>query len=63
MVELEHPVAGRQRLPNSLLKISETPVSLKRPMSLLGQQTADVLQELLGLEMTEIEALRQDDFI
>ena len=58
IVELEHPVAGRQALPNSPLKFSQTPIELSAPAPLLGQHTEEILRGMLGLAADEIEALR-----
>jgi CoA:oxalate CoA-transferase len=58
IVELEHPRAGLQAMPNSPLKFSETPVVLSTPAPLLGQHTEEILQGVLGLSLDEIEALR-----
>ena len=43
IIELEHPVAGRQLVANSPLKFSQTPVELSAPAPLLGQHTDEVL--------------------
>ena len=58
IVELEHPVAGRQAVPNSPLKFSQTPVALSVPAPMLGQHTDEVLRGLLGLRAEELAALR-----
>ncbi|NKB69096.1 MAG: CoA transferase [Candidatus Latescibacteria bacterium] len=60
IVELEHPVAGPQALPNSPLKFSATPVELETPAPLLGQHTEQVLGELLDLSADEVARLRQE---
>ena len=58
IVELDHPVAGRQAVPNSPLKFSATPVELETPAPLLGQHTDEVLGQLLGLGTDELDKLR-----
>jgi CoA:oxalate CoA-transferase len=63
IVELEHPVAGTQKMPNSPFKFSQTPVALQEPAPLLGQHTAQVLGEWLGLSEGEIDALRAEGVI
>ena len=63
IVELEHPVAGRQMVANSPLKFSQTPVELSAPAPLLGQHTDEVLCGLLGLRADELAALRGDGVI
>ena len=63
IVELEHPVAGRQAVPNSPLKFSQTPVALSVPAPMLGQHTDEVLEELLGLGAAERDRLRDQSVI
>ncbi len=63
IVELEHPVAGRQTVPNSPLRFSATPVELRRPAPLLGQHTEEVLSGILGLTEGEMEGLRDGGVI
>lgn len=57
IVELVHPTAGAQALPNSPLKFSDSPVELREPAPLLGQHTSDVLGRLLELSVEEQAAL------
>lgn len=45
------------------LKLSATPVTYRLAPPRLGQDTADVLGELLGLDATELAALRRDGVI
>ena len=63
IVELEHPVAGRQTVANSPLRFSATPVELRGPAPLLGQHTEEVLSGVLGLTEGEMEALRAEGVI
>ena len=63
IVELEHPVAGRQTVANSPLRFSATPVELRGPAPLLGQHTEEVLSGVLGLTEGEMEELRDGGVI
>jgi CoA:oxalate CoA-transferase len=63
IIELEHPVAGWQKMPNTPLKFSQTPIELQEPAPLLGQHTQQVLGEWLGLSVEELEALRAEGTI
>ena len=63
IVELVHPIAGRQTMPNSPFKFSQTPVRLRDSAPTLGQHTEDVLTSLLGLSINEIAGLRAEDVL
>lgn len=56
---LPHPISGAVTLAANPVKMSETPVTCERPPPILGADTADVLEELLGLAPDEIENLRR----
>lgn len=58
IVEVEHPVAGKLRMPGIPIKLSETPGSIRMPAPVLGQHTVDIMEELLGLSDEEIEILK-----
>ncbi|MFC4277266.1 CaiB/BaiF CoA transferase family protein [Achromobacter aloeverae] len=55
--ELPHPVAGTTPIAGSPLRLSGSPVEYRRPPPMLGEHTAQVLRERLGLSDAEIEAL------
>lgn len=55
--EIDHPTAGRCRVTGSPIKLSETPGMHGEPAPLLGQHTADVLKQMLGLDECAIESL------
>ncbi len=63
IVEIDHPIAGRQAMSNSPLKFSQTPIQLQRPAPLLGQHTEEVLRNMLDLGTDEITGLRADGVI
>jgi crotonobetainyl-CoA:carnitine CoA-transferase CaiB-like acyl-CoA transferase len=58
LVELEHATAGLLKMTGTPLKFSGTPGSVRTPPPLLGQHTAAVLGEDLGLEPARIDDLR-----
>lgn len=58
-VEVDHPIAGRWKLPGAPFRPQLTPWQTPRPAPLLGQHTAAVLQEFTQSDATEIEALKQ----
>lgn len=59
LVEVEHPRIGRFPLPNTPVKLSRTPGGVRGPSPSLGQDTDDVLRDLLGLGNGEIARLRK----
>ena len=61
-ISMEHP-ANAVPLIGSPLKLSETPVSFRRPPPTLGQHTEEVLESLLKLSSAERAALRESGII
>ena len=59
LVEVAHPTAGKTRVVGPAVKLSSTPGAVRTPAPLLGEHTADVLREHLGLDEREIARLRQ----
>jgi crotonobetainyl-CoA:carnitine CoA-transferase CaiB-like acyl-CoA transferase len=58
LIECEHPTAGKVRVVGPPARLSETPAGVRRPAPLLGEHTAQLLRERLGLDDAEIERLR-----
>jgi crotonobetainyl-CoA:carnitine CoA-transferase CaiB-like acyl-CoA transferase len=63
LVEMDHPRAGKVRMVGVPIRLSETPGSVRTPAPTLGEHTADVLGELLGLRAEELATLRGADAI
>lgn len=55
--EVTHPVAGTIPIANSPVKMSRSEAGIKGPPPSLGEDTADVFGDLLGLTPAEVEAL------
>lgn len=62
-VEIDHPSAGRISLLASPLQIPTAPATVRLPPPLLGQHTAAILSEDLGLSAPEIDNLRASGVI
>ncbi len=56
-IELPHALGGSVPQVASPIRLSETPVEYRWPPPLLGEHTAQVLQELLGLSSEEVALL------
>jgi crotonobetainyl-CoA:carnitine CoA-transferase CaiB-like acyl-CoA transferase len=61
--EWEHPLGVSFNIVASPLKLSATPVRQDLPPPLLGQHTAQVLQEVLGMNAADIQRLRDQQVI
>jgi formyl-CoA transferase len=61
--EIQHPTAGSIKLVGSPMHLSATPTRINQPPPLLGQHTAELLQELLGYSAGEISRLRDRQVI
>jgi len=57
-VEVNHPTAGRVRLPGIPVKFADTPARAQGPPPLLGEHTDEVLRTVLGLAGSQIAELR-----
>lgn len=57
IVEQEHPRAGRVPMAGVAFRLSETPGGIRSPSPSLGEHSAQVLQELLGLPASKVDEL------
>jgi formyl-CoA transferase/CoA:oxalate CoA-transferase len=57
--EVEHPTAGRIRVTGAPVKLSQSPAGVPTAARRLGEDSAAVLAEILGMDPQEIERLRQ----
>jgi formyl-CoA transferase len=55
--EIDHPTAGRLRLIGAPFHIGNTTPAVRRPPPLLGQHSAEILTEVLGLAPATLAAL------
>ena len=63
LVDIEHPVAGKVRLPALPVKFSETPARIASPPPTLGQHSDAVLGGLLGYSPEQIASFRESGVI
>src|SRR5439155_17995462 len=62
MQTIEHPTTGKVKMPAWPVRFDGSPPKVK-PSPLLGQHSADVLSNWLGMSTQEIDALRQESII
>lgn len=60
IVEVEHPVAGKLKMPGVAIKLSETPGEIHSPAPVLGQHTTDILKRYFDYSDQEIEELYEN---
>lgn len=63
IVEIDHPVAGRINTAGVTMKLSDTPLAIRRPPPTLGQHTTEVLEEWLGVSEEKIAALMEEGIV
>jgi crotonobetainyl-CoA:carnitine CoA-transferase CaiB-like acyl-CoA transferase len=63
IMPLEHLTAGPIRVLGTPLKFSTTPAAVRTPPPALGQHTAAILRDDLGLSRGEIEALQESGVV
>jgi crotonobetainyl-CoA:carnitine CoA-transferase CaiB-like acyl-CoA transferase len=63
IVEIDHPKAGKMRVPNFPIKLSESPGEITRPAPILGEHNDEILSTLLRYSEEEIARLREDRVI
>ncbi|MDR3565025.1 MAG: CoA transferase [Negativicutes bacterium] len=63
IIETDHPIAGKVKMPGIPIKMSETPGSVESPAPLLGQHTEEILHEILGFTAEEVAELRSKNVL
>lgn len=63
IVEIDHPVAGKQKYPISPANISDIPIEIKHPAPLLGQHSREIYCDGLGYTDSKIETLKKAGII
>jgi crotonobetainyl-CoA:carnitine CoA-transferase CaiB-like acyl-CoA transferase len=60
LVELDHPIVGRVRLPNLPFKFSDAETHPRAPAPLLGQHNREVVQDLLGYSLAQVFEMERE---
>ena len=61
IVEIDHPIEGKLKVPGIPIKLSDTPGDIRRTSPLLGQHTEEILKELLNYDDAKIEELKKEN--
>jgi crotonobetainyl-CoA:carnitine CoA-transferase CaiB-like acyl-CoA transferase len=59
LIYLDHPEVGKKQHVGIPWQLSKTPLSVRRPAPILGQDTDYVLREILGYSAEEVAALKE----
>lgn len=60
IVEIDHPVAGKISTAGVTMKLSDTPLTIRRPPPTLGQHTTEILGDWLALSDIQIKDLTDE---
>lgn len=60
IVDVDHPVAGTTSIPGIPIKMSKTMGSIRKAAPLLGEDTEEIIKELLGHSDEEIQKLKEE---
>jgi CoA:oxalate CoA-transferase len=63
IVEIEHPVAGRLKMPGLPIKLSATPGAVEKPAPLLGEHSEEILRDVLGMTAGQVAGLRAKNIL
>lgn len=59
IVDIEHPMSGKLKVPGMPIKLSNTPSQIRMTSPLLGEHTDEILKELLGYDEQKIDELKK----
>ena len=63
IAEVEHDTTGTVQIPGIPIKLSETPGRIDAPAPNLGEHTSEILTGLLGVEVEEVNQLKQEGVV
>ena len=61
--EVEHPTCGPMKLVNTPIKYSYSEPSIRTPPPLLGQHTAEILRDIVGMDDGDIKSLKVEGVV
>ena len=63
IVDLDHPGIGKVPVSGIVIKLSETPGSIKTPVPKIGQHNKEIYGELLDYDDNELSQLKEEGII
>lgn len=63
IVEIDHPTAGKVSTAGVTMKLSDTPLTIRRPPPTLGQHTTEILADWLALSDIQIKELMDETVV
>jgi len=63
LVEYDHPMWGKTRMPGFPIGFTKTPWSISRPAPELGQNSEEILIDILGYTWAHIAVLKDEQVI
>lgn len=59
IIEIEHPKAGKTKIPGIPIKLSETPGKVEKAAPILGENTREILKDFVGISDDDINRLKE----
>lgn len=60
VTEVHHEFCGPMKLVSPPVKFSDVGPSVRSPPPVLGQHTAEILEQVLGMQKEEIQSLKKE---
>jgi CoA:oxalate CoA-transferase len=63
IIEVDQPISGKVKVPGSLFKLSKTPGKIDQHAPFLGENTHEILGQILGYSEQEINKFDDEGII
>lgn len=63
LIEIDHPTAGKIKMTGMPFVLSDTPGSVEMPPPLLGENTREILTQIVGLSDLEVDELEKNGVV
>ncbi|MED1468972.1 CoA transferase [Bacillus salipaludis] len=61
LIQVDHPVAGKMKIPGNPVKLSQTPAVIKEASPILGEHTGQVLKDVLKWDWKRLQDLEEQE--